>query len=360
MTRYGTHIDLRIYGGSHDPEIGVTCAGLPAGETVDMAQLQAFLARRAPGKNAWSTSRREPDAPVFLGGLENGALTGETLHAVIRNTSQRSGDYANLADIPRPSHADFAARMKYGAAVDLRGGGHFSGRLTAPLCIAGGIALQILERRGIRIAAHALEIAGERDTGFDPLEPAAQMEALQSAGFPVLSPEAGERMCRKIEEARQAEDSVGGIVECVVTGLPAGVGEHMFFGMEGRIAGLVFAIPAVKGLEFGAGFACARMRGSQNNDPYHMVGDTVRTTSNHAGGIVGGMTTGMPLLFRAAVKPTPSIGLEQDSVSLSKKENVKFTIQGRHDPCIVPRAVPVIEAAAALAVLDAMLTDGQL
>ena len=167
-------------------------------------------------------------------------------------------------------------------------------------------------------------------------------------------------MCRRIEEARQAEDSVGGIVECVVTGLPAGVGEHMFFGMEGRIAGLVFAIPAVKGLEFGAGFACARMRGSQNNDPYHMVGDTVRTTSNHAGGIVGGMTTGMPLLFRAAVKPTPSIGLEQDSVSLSKKENVKFTIQGRHDPCIVPRAVPVFEAAAALAVLDAMLTDGQL
>lgn len=358
MTRYGTCLDLRIYGGSHDPEIGLVCTGLPAGEPVDLEALQAFLARRAPGQNSWSTKRREPDIPVFLSGLEHGVLTGETLHSVIRNTSQRSGDYANLADIPRPSHADYPARVKYGPNVDLRGGGHFSGRLTAPLCIAGGIALQLLARRGILVSAHALAIGGVYDRAFDPLSISPEeMAALRGASFPVLSSEAGRAMQEAIEAARLAEDSVGGIVECAVTGLPAGLGEHMFAGMEGRIAGLVFAIPAVKGLEFGAGFSAAGLRGSAHNDPYYMDGDQVRTRSNHAGGILGGMTTGMPLVFRAAVKPTPSIGLEQDSVSLSRGENVKLRIQGRHDPCIVPRAVPVFEAAAALAVLDAILEE---
>ncbi len=356
MTHYGNNIDLAIYGGSHDPEIGLVCTGLPAGEPVDQAALETFLRRRAPGQGPWATARKEPDAPVFLSGLREGRLTGEPLHAVIYNTSQRSGDYANLAQVPRPGHADYAARMKYGPGVNLRGGGHFSGRLTAPLCIAGGVALQILARRGVAVGAHALEIAGVRDRAFDPV--AVTPRELACAGakpFPCLDDAAAEAMIAAIAAARKEGDSVGGVIECAVTGLPPGLGEHMFAGLEGRIAAIVFSIPAVKGLEFGAGFAAARMRGSENNDPFYWDGGAVRCRSNHAGGILGGMSTGMPLLFRAAVKPTPSIAREQESVNLATGEPARLVIHGRHDPCIVPRAVPVVEAAAALAVLDAML-----
>jgi len=354
------NIHLEIYGGSHDEKIGVRAVGLPAGESVDNEVLTGFLARRAPGSTKFGTQRKEPDAPVFLSGITEGKLDGDTLEAVIYNTNQRSGDYPSIPDVPRPSHADFAAIQKYGHAVDLRGGGHFSGRLTAPLCIAGGFALQILARRGIRVGAHLSTVGEVEDTPFDPMTVSCtDMDAVLAHDFPVLSEAAGEKMKETILTARSEGDSVGGIVECAVIGLPCGLGEHMFWGMENRISHLAFGVPGVKGIEFGAGFAITKMRGSRANDPLQTDGTRIYTTKNDSGGIQGGMTNGMPLLFRCAMKPTPSIIREQDSVSLSRMENTKLLIGGRHDPCIAVRAVPVMEAVAALAVLDALL-DPQL
>ncbi len=353
MNTYGKRIKLDIYGGSHDEKIGMTVSGLPAGETVDLNELKAFMARRAPGNDPYSTSRKEPDEPVFLSGLSGNALTGGTVEAVIYNQNQRSGDYSQLADTPRPSHADFAAICKYGKDVDLRGGGHFSGRLTAPMCIAGGICLQILAKRGIHIGAHIYSVGNIYDKPFDAVNVSKRdLDILHYWKFPVLEGASGEKMKRLIEAARSNGDSVGGIIECAVIGLPTGLGEHMFDSVESSVSNIVFGIPAVKGIEFGAGFAAAEMLGSQNNDPFYTDGHHIYTQTNNAGGILGGMTTGMPLIFRTAFKPTPSIAKEQDTVSLSRMENVKITVGGRHDPCIVPRAVPVIEAAAALAVMD--------
>ena len=352
---YGLNIKLDIYGGSHDEKIGMTLSGIPAGEVIDMDALRLFMSRRAPGRDVYSTARREADEPVFLSGLDGNVTNGEMIEAVIYNTNQRSGDYSSLVDTPRPSHADFAARMKYGEGVDLRGGGHFSGRLTAPMCIAGGICLQILERRGIKIGAHICSIGSVSDARFDPVFVTEEdFDKVHSRRFPVLDEDAGERMKKEIETARLQGDSVGGIVECAAIGLPAGLGEHMFASVEGAISSVVFGIPAVKGIEFGAGFESARMLGSQNNDPFVTDGSRVTTKTNNAGGILGGMSSGMPVIFRAAIKPTPSIAIEQDTVSLSRMENVKITVGGRHDPCIVPRAVPVFEAAAALAIFDLM------
>ena len=350
------NLHLDIFGGSHDEKIGVRIVGLPAGEKIDMDELHAFLSRRAPGSTKYGTPRKEADTPHFLSGVENDTLTGELVEAVIFNTNMRSGDYPAIPDVPRPSHADFAALMKYGDAVDLRGGGHFSGRLTAPLCIAGGIARQILARQGIRIGAHIASVGDVLDRPFDPLAvSAADFEAVLSNGFPVLDFDAGEGMKALIDDARSEGDSIGGVIECAVIGLKPGLGEHMFWGMENRISHLIFGVPGVKGIEFGAGFDITKMRGSDANDPFATDGERIYTKSNHSGGIQGGMTNGMPLIFRCAIKPTPSIAREQHSVSLSRMENTKLTIGGRHDPCIAPRAVPVIEAVAALAVLDALL-----
>ncbi|MBR3878628.1 MAG: chorismate synthase [Clostridia bacterium] len=356
MNRYGKRIKLDIYGGSHDEKIGMILSGIPAGEAIDMDTLKAFMARRAPGNDPYSTSRKEPDEPVFLSGLdENNVTTGEDIEAVIYNQNQRSGDYSSLADTPRPSHADFAAIMKYGKSVDLRGGGHFSGRLTAPMCIAGGICLQMLARRSIYIGAHIYSVGTVYDRPFDAVNISKRdLDILHYWKFPVLEGSAGAKMKSLIEHARSNGDSVGGIVECAVIGLPKGLGEHMFDSVESAISSIVFGIPAVKGIEFGAGFAASEMLGSENNDPFYVDGDEIKTRTNNAGGILGGMTSGMPLIFRAALKPTPSIAKEQDSVSLSRMENVKITVGGRHDPCIVPRAVPVFEAAAALAIIDLM------
>lgn len=352
---YGLNIKLDIYGGSHDEKIGMTLDGIPKGEIIDLDELYAFMARRAPGRDAYSTSRREDDLPVFLSGLDGNVTNGERIEAVIYNKNQRSGDYSSLLDTPRPSHADFAARMKYGESVDLRGGGHFSGRLTAPMCIAGGICLQILKRRGIEIGAHIYSIGNQLDTPFDPVSVSKKdFDLLHSRHFPVLDQEKEDGMRALIEDVRLCGDSVGGIVECAIVGLPVGLGEHMFNSVEAAISSVVFGIPAVKGIEFGAGFASSAMRGSQNNDPFFTDGSSVFTKTNNSGGILGGMTSGMPVIFRAAVKPTPSIAIEQDSVSLSRMENVKMTVGGRHDPCIVPRAVPVFEAAGAIAILDLM------
>lgn len=357
MSSYlGRNLHVSVFGQSHSPAIGVCVDGLPAGERVDPEELQSFLKRRAPGQTATSTPRKEADEARILCGLVDGVTCGAPLAAVIENTNTRSQDYARLRDVPRPGHADYTAQARYGGFQDVAGGGHFSGRLTAPLCIAGGIALQILARRGIQVSAHIQSIGEIEDRPFDSMgEQAEILDRLKAAPFPVLDEKAGERMRAAILQARSERDSVGGVVECIAQGLPAGLGDPMFGGMEGRLAAALFGVPAVKGVEFGAGFGAARMRGSEHNDPFALREGRVVTKTNHAGGILGGITTGMPILLRAAFKPTPSIAMEQDSVSLSRMEAEKLVVTGRHDPCIVPRAVPVVEAVTALVLLDALL-----
>ena len=345
---YGENLHLTIFGQSHSPAIGMTLEGIPAGEQIDFEALQRFLERRAPGRNAYSTARKEADAPEFLSGLRGDTTCGVPLTAIIRNGDTRSKDYAPFSAVPRPGHADYTANVKYFGFQDYAGGGHFSGRLTAPLCIAGGICLQILHRRGIDVISRIRSIGDVEDSS--PLTASTAEKA-----FPTVDEAAGEAMQGAIAQARAQGDSLGGVIECAVLGLPAGLGDPMFGGMENRIAGIVFGIPAVKGLEFGAGFAAAKLRGSQNNDSYIAKDGRIETRSNHCGGILGGITNGMPLVFRAAIKPTPSIAMEQDSVNLETLTEEKLRVGGRHDPCIVPRAVPVIEAAAAIAVYDALL-----
>lgn len=353
---YGERFRFTIFGQSHSPAIGVTVEGIPAGSKLDLGKLQAFLERRAPGRDATATPRKEADYAEFLSGIVDGVTCGTPLTAIIRNTNTRSGDYDKLRDCPRPGHADFTANARYAGAQDVAGGGHFSGRLTAPLCIAGGIALQLLEQMGITIGAHIQTIEAVADNAFDPMQITAEgLTSLTKMPMPVLKQAAAEEMRQAILDARQEGDSVGGIIECAAVGLPAGWGDPMFGGMENRIAQIVFGIPAVRGLEFGSGFAAAAMRGSRHNDPYTYMDGKVQTTTNHHGGILGGITSGMPLVFRAAIKPTPSIGKTQTSVSLSAKTEQPLDIGGRHDPCIVPRAVPVMEAAAAAAIYDAYL-----
>jgi len=351
------NLSLEIYGGSHDPSIGVRVGGFPAGETVDPAVLAGFLARRAPGSTKFGTQRKEADEPHFLSGLADGITDGKLLEAVIYNTNQRSGDYPAVPDVPRPSHADYAAIVKYGGNVDLRGGGHFSARLTAPLCILGGIALQILARRGIRIAAHIASVGEAEDARFDPLAvSAADFDLLaERSAFPVLDEAAGERMRELIDGARMSLDSVGGVIECAAIGLPVGLGEHIFWGVENRLAHLAFGIPAMKGIEFGAGFAITKMRGTDANDPFDTDGERIFTTKNNSGGVQGGMTNGMPLIWRGALKPTASIGTQQQSVSISRRERAPITVGGRHDPCVAVRAAPIFEAVTAIALLDAVL-----
>lgn len=349
---YSGNLKLSIFGQSHSGGVGVVVDGLPAGERIDADALQSFLDRRAPGRNAWSTRRSEADAPEFLSGLVNGVTCGAPLCAVIRNGDAHSSDYDLLRDVPRPGHADYAAQIRYNGHQDVSGGGHFSGRLTAPLCVAGGICMQILRRRGVEIGAHLVRVGEAEDDLYDPM--LTEIPAL-CGDFPAVSESAALRMQAQIQIAREAGDSVGGVIECAAVGMPAGVGEPMFDGMENRISRVLFAVPAVKGVEFGAGFAVAGMRGSENNDPYRMDGDQIRVCANNAGGILGGITTGMPIIVRAAVKPTPSIAKEQMSVSLSEGRDVPLSVPGRHDPCIAPRAVPCIEAAMAVALLDTLL-----
>ena len=344
----GAVLRLSVFGQSHAEAVGMTLDGLPAGVPVDLDALQIFLNRRAPGRNDWSTSRREEDCPEFLCGLKDGKTCGAPLTAIIRNRNTRSSDYEQLRCLPRPGHADYTAQLRYGGFQDVAGGGHFSGRLTAPLCIAGGILLQLLEAKGIRVEARIRAIAGIRDDS--PFT-----ESVAEKVFPTVSDEAGEQMKAAIQAARAEGDSVGGIVECVIRGVPGGLGSPMFDGVENRIAQLAFAIPAVKGIEFGSGFQAAAMRGSENNDPYTVEDGRVATCTNHAGGILGGITTGMPVVFRVAVKPTPSIASPQQTVNLDTMQPETLRITGRHDPCIVPRAVPVVEAVAAIAVADLIL-----
>ncbi len=354
---YGESLKLSIFGQSHGPAVGMTLDGIPAGLPVDFEKLQDFLNRRAPGQHHWSTPRREEDRPEFLAGIVDGYTCGAPIAAVIHNINTRSGDYDNLKDLPRPGHADFTAQIKYGGFQDSAGGGHFSGRLTAPLCIAGGMCKQWLEEMGILIGARIVSIGDVQDESeLNPVEP--QLDQIRK-DFPVISEEAAEQMCRKIDEVRAAGNSIGGMIECCITGLPAGLGEPMFGGVENRIAQIVYGIPAVKSVEFGAGHLSGSMMGSQCNDAYTIVDGQVRTLTNHAGGILGGITNGMPVIFRVAVKPTPSIVKPQQTVSLENQTVYPLVVQGRHDPCIVPRAVPVVEAAAAIAMYDLLLSNTQ-
>ena len=354
-SEFGKQLRVSVFGQSHGKAIGVNIDGLPAGEAIDLDELNAFLDRRKPGKSPLSTARKETDTPVFLSGLEDGVTCGFPMCVMITNSDQHSSDYSELADKPRPSHADYTARVKWGGDADMRGGGHFSGRLTAALCVAGGIAKQILARRGVYVGAHLAAVGTEDDAPF-PLRPTKELfDAVAAKPFPVLDDGAGERMQALILEARQNLDSVGGIIECAAIGLPAGLGDPMFDGMENRLAAALFGIPAVKGVEFGLGFGSARLHGSENNDPFTVEDGRVVTESNRAGGILGGITTGMPVTLRVAIKPTPSISQAQRTVSLSATEDAELVIRGRHDPCIAHRAVPVVEAVTATVLLDILL-----
>ncbi len=363
---FGEHLKMELYGTSHGPCIGVRIEGLPEGKTIDTGRLQEFLNRRAPGRNAWSTPRKEADRPVFLSGVRETAedgmfvTTGEVLTAEIRNTNTRPQDYRESTVVPRPGHADYPAWVKYGKIES--GGGQFSARLTAALCIAGGIFLQWLREEGIEVAAHIASIGEIEDDTFDSM---AACPPEVGPEFPVIDPAKGDLMKDLIASVKAEGDSIGGSIECMITGMPAGAGEPLFGSIEGRICQSVFAVPAVKGIEFGAGFGVSRMRGSENNDPFAVQEQAsvqsaacqVTTTTNHHGGILGGLASGMPILFRVAMKPTPSIARVQRSVDLAAMTPAQLQVKGRHDPCIVPRAVPCIEAAAAVAVMDLLLGE---
>lgn len=352
----GNMLHLSVFGESHGKSVGIVVDGLPAGERIDADRLAAFCARRRPGAGPLATARHETDEAEILSGLFDGITTGSPLCAVIRNADAHSNDYDGFDDTPRPSHADYTASVRYGGHADMRGGGHFSGRLTAPLCVAGGIARQVLARRGIEVGAHLLSVGDIDDAAFPSCD--LDAEALLAPGqddFPVIDREAGQKMQALVARMRDEGDSVGACIECAAIGLPAGLGSPMFDGVENRLSAALFGIPAVKGVSFGAGFDAARMRGSEHNDPFTFAGTRVACEKNDAGGILGGITTGMPLLFRVAFKPTPSIALPQRTVSLSEGRQTTLEIEGRHDPCVALRAVPVCEAVCAVVLLDLLL-----
>lgn len=344
---YGENIKLTIFGQSHSEAIGMVLEGIPAGLDINETELMRFMERRAPGRNSYSTPRFEADRPEFLGGIKDGRTCGGPISAIIRNTNTRPSDYAKLKNIPRPGHADYTAFVKYGGKADMSGGGQFSGRMTAAMCIAGGICKQLLESKHISIISRICAIGGIEDEGE-------LAEDISGKAFPTVSDTAGQMMQEAILKAKAEGDSLGGIIECAVLGLEAGIGGPLFGGMESRIASIVFGIPAVKGIEFGAGFGAAKIRGSENNDPFYYDNGIVRTRTNNAGGILGGITDGMPLTFRTAFKPTPSIAKQQESIDLETRTGATLKIEGRHDPCIVPRALACVEAAAAIAVYDAL------
>lgn len=351
------NISFTVFGESHGAAIGVCIDDLPPGETIDIDKVCEFMARRAPKKSVTSTQRSEKDHPTIVSGYYNGKTTGTPLCAFIANTDQHSNDYSNISKLARPGHADYTGALRYRGFNDFRGGGHFSGRLTAPLCFAGAVAAQILEKRGIYVGAHIAEIHGITDKNFDPINTDKDMiREVREKEFPVIIDVQGNEMIKEIDRARQEKDSVGGIIECIAINVPAGIGSPMFDGLENSIAQLIFGIPAVKGLEFGAGFDTAMMMGSENNDEFYVndKGYVVTRTNNH-GGILGGISSGMPITLRAAFKPTPSISKPQETVDYSAMKNETLEIKGRHDPCVVPRAVPCVEAAVNIALLNHML-----
>jgi chorismate synthase len=358
MSSFWNHnITLSVFGESHGAGIGVIIDNLPPGEHLDTEQLRLFMSRRAPGRGSTSTPRKEADLPSILSGVKDGYTTGTPLAVVISNTDTHSSDYKDLDRLARPGHADYTGALHYKGFNDVRGGGHFSGRLTAPLTFAGAVCGQILERRGIYTGAHIQQIHGIKDKIFDPVNVGREeIVAIRHKKFPVINAKKGELMTADVIKAAESGDSLGGIIECAVINVPAGIGEPIFEGLENSISQLIFGIPAVKGIEFGAGFGVTNLLGSQNNDEFYIDerGYVLTRTNNH-GGILGGISSGMPIIFRVAVKPTPSISREQKTVDLKNLTEETLEIKGRHDPCIVPRAVPVVEAAANIAVLSHMI-----
>lgn len=358
---WGKIIKLSLFGESHGTAIGMTLDGLPPGQHIDLDNIRSFLQRRAPGRAEWMSERKENDEFQILSGLNDGFTTGAPLAALLENNNKKCDDYQNIRHIPRPGHADFTARIRYGQYTDPNGGGHLSGRLTAPFCLAGAIALQILAEHNIFIGAHLSSIAKINDIQYDPVNlTQAQLLLAGEKDFPVNDNTSAAQMKNAIMAARAEKDSLGGIIECAALGIPPGLGSPLFEGIENRLAQILFAIPALTGLEFGAGFAGTGLRASQINDPFMAQQGQIRTKSNNHGGILGGISSGMPLIFKVAIKPTPSIALTQCSVDLTNMEETTIAITGRHDPCIAPRAVPCIEAATALCILDLMLEQGKI
>lgn len=355
-SEFGKNIKLSIFGESHGEAIGCVIDGLPSGIRLDMDKIYLDMSRRAPGKDKTATPRLEKDIPHILSGVLNNTTTGAPLAMIIENTNTKSGDYSNLMTVPRPSHSDYPAYVKYNGNNDIRGGGHFSGRLTAPLVFAGAVAKQVLEQKGIKIGAHIAQIGSERDLAFDKNNIDTDLLArLSSLSFSVIDESAEGRMRDAVEKARMAQDSIGGIIECAAVGLPVGIGANMFSTVESHLSSILFGIPAVKGVMFGAGFGFAEMYGSQANDAYCIKDGEVALESNNNGGVLGGMTSGAPIVLSVAIKPTPSISKPQKSVNLQAMKEEELVINGRHDPCIVPRAVPVVEGAVAFALLDLMM-----
>ncbi len=349
----GSKFKTTIFGESHGPAIGAVIDAPPAGYKLNMEGILEQVARRAPGQCASATPRKETDTPEFLSGLLDSVTTGAPLAFIIRNADQRSQNYENIAVRPRPSHADYAASVRFSGYNDIRGGGNFSGRLTAPLTVAGAVARQILASHNITVGGHVSFIGNVADQPFDPVNIDAKLlNKLNTQYFSVISEDAKTEMESQIAEARKKGDSIGGEVEIAVTGLPVGIGSPTARGIENMISQAVFTVPAVKGIEFGLGFGYCSALGSEANDQMYFDGDAVKCRTNNCGGITGGISNGMPLIIRCAIKPTPSVSLEQDTVNLSTKQNDKLTVEGRHDPCIVPRALPAIEAAVSIALLD--------
>ncbi len=352
----GDKIKLSIFGESHGEAIGCVIDGLPAGIKIDMNAVYKDMQRRAPGKDKTATSRLEKDIPHILSGMLDNVITGAPLAMVIENTNTKSGDYSNLMTVPRPGHSDYPAYVKYGGNNDIRGGGHFSGRLTAPLVFAGSVAKQILSQMGVTIGAHIKQIGSVCDAVSDLNKTdKSLLDTLSSSTFSLIDETKEQAMRDEIEKARLSLDSVGGIIECFAVGLPVGLGGNMFDTVEGKLASILFGVPAVKGVEFGIGFGFADKRASEVNDQYEIKNGRVATLSNNNGGVLGGMTDGAPLSVSVAIKPTPSIAKKQKSVNLLTMENAELEIHGRHDPCIVVRAVPVIECAVALGLLDLIM-----
>lgn len=350
---WGNNLKISIFGESHGAGIGITIHGLPSGINLNLDKISEEMKRRAPGNNKLSTQRKESDIPEIISGYFEGKITGTPLTAIIRNSDTRSKDYGKLKDLMRPGHADFTGNVRYSGFNDYRGGGHFSGRITAPLVFAGAICKQVLEEKGIYIGAHIKSIKDVEDEKFNDINiENKELEAIKSREIPVINENVIDKMKNKILEARQEGNSVGGIVECAVIGIEAGLGDPFFDSVESTLAHLLFSVPAVKGVEFGLGFDSTKLSGLENNDEFYYDGEKVKTKTNNNGGILGGITNGMPIIFSTAIKPTPSVASKQNTINIKDKTNESLIVEGRHDPCIVQRVVPVIEAVTAIGILD--------
>ncbi|MDO5708420.1 MAG: chorismate synthase [Andreesenia angusta] len=357
---WGERLELSIFGESHGKGIGIVINGMPVGYEIDYDYIRKDMKRRAPGKNKLSTPREEKDLFDILSGVFEDKISGAPIAAIIMNTNTKSKDYSNIQFNMRPGHGDYPGFIKYKGFNDYRGGGHFSGRITAPLVFAGSLAKQILKSKGINISAHISSIGDIEDENFDKLNlNESLVEKLRDKEFPVLDDKKGREMQEKILKAKEEGNSIGGTVEVMISGTPVGLGNPFFDSVESKISSIVFSVPAVKGIEFGAGFSITEMNGKEANDEYHLEGEDIRTKTNNNGGITGGISNGMPIIFKVAIKPTSSISIKQNTINIKDMKETELEVHGRHDPCIVHRAVPVLESVAAIAILDLMLLEGE-